>query len=146
LEDHLHAHAKAAQGLALLRAKVDAVEFDRSPRGLDDAHEGLAGGGLAAPRFADEPQGLALEDVKTHPGDRLDFVMSHAKGHFEVADLEEWLGRVAHVLTVGFAGLGQGIPAREGVAGLVGRLQVQVAPGGTGRWRRSIAVRNCSRR
>ena len=43
LKDHLHARAQVAQRRALLLRELDAFELDRAARGLDDAHERLAG-------------------------------------------------------------------------------------------------------
>src|SRR5581483_4484729 len=69
LEDHLHVPAPFAEGPALEVGDVLALELDGALRNVVQTHDHASEGGLAAPRLAHEPDGLARVDVEIHAVD-----------------------------------------------------------------------------
>ena len=71
LKDHLHLAPRPAQRARRHRDHVLAVEADLARQRLDQAQDRAAAGRLAAARFADERERLALADVERHVLDRV---------------------------------------------------------------------------
>ncbi len=91
LEDHLDAAAKLPARLRLLRiAHRDAVDdhFARSRRQQPDHH--ARHGGFARAGFADQREGLALDDIEADAVDRLEKFQMAAFQHA----IEPWFGDV----------------------------------------------------
>ncbi len=103
LEDDLHVAPQRAQCLAAQPSDVGTLEPDFARTRLDQPQDAAAGGRLAAARFADQPQRLALADVEAHAVDGMDAVdlaREHAAGH----------GKVLLEVLYGQQGLGHGTP------------------------------------
>ena len=103
LEDHLHARAKLAQGLAVEGGDVGPAEHDASRRRVVQAQDDATRGRFAAAALADQPQRLTLPDLEVeaiHRPDRADLAAEHAPHDREVPgevlDPEERFGLGVH--------------------------------------------------
>src|SRR5204863_8696327 len=72
LEDDLQLPAVGPEFLLAETCDVMAVELDGAGRRLDQAHDGAANRGLAAPALADQPQRLGRADREAHAVDGVD--------------------------------------------------------------------------
>ncbi len=97
LEDHLHFPAEAAKLTALHLRQVGAFEIDLPGSRAGQLEDCLPGRALAAPRFADEPEGLTAADLEAQAIDGTDIsdlaLEDHARGDgeedLEVFDLDK---------------------------------------------------------
>ena len=102
LEHHLGLRPEIAQGQ---RPAADALSVEQQVAGIvgDQAHDEPGRGGLAAARFADDPEGLALQDLeidavhRPHHGLGGAEALLHREMLHEAVDGEEGLGRTASV-------------------------------------------------
>ena len=103
LEDHLHLLADRLQAPSAALGDVLAAEADRSRGRLDEPHQDADQRRLAATRFADDPERLALAQRKRHIVDGMhmpDLAIDHHPGldrkeDPEVIDVEQERGAVA---------------------------------------------------
>ena len=93
LEDELHALAHLAQGLAMHRGQVVAVEQYLARLRLAQLQHRAAERGLAATGLADEAQRFAARDVETDVGHGMDDLAAHDIFDDKVFDLEQGIGR-----------------------------------------------------
>ncbi len=89
LEDHLHAPAVHSQRPVAQTGDVGAVERHGSLGGGHQPQDGLAERGLAAARFAHQPDRLAALDVERHAIDRAQHLPANGVARVEVPNGEQ---------------------------------------------------------
>ena len=102
MKNYLHFATSIAQRVAVQAEQVLAFQVGFAFNGgltAQQLHDGLAGGGFAAARFADQGQGLARTNVKRHTVHRreiasgaLQQTTAYRKAHAEVLHAEQWRG------------------------------------------------------
>ena len=89
LEDHLHLAAHGGECRAVERSDVDAVDHDRAARHRHQPHDRLAERGLAAARFADQPQRLADGEIEADAAHRAHHARRRVEADMDVAEREQ---------------------------------------------------------
>src|SRR2546422_4230122 len=103
LEDHLHLAADRPQIVVAEKREIASLEHDLAVRRTFELEDAPAGGGLAAPRLADEPERLSPADPEAHAVHGADQAAPaaeesapHPEVLHQIPDLQEGCG-VAHV-------------------------------------------------